>query len=264
MKISTCTKRPLLTPCRLEGFEYQLDPYVGCGHYCYYCYAMDRMETDWSKEILIHEDIVGQLQKELETIPPQCIYMGYRTDPYQPVESECLQTRKTLELMADMGFSASILTKSNLMARDLDIFQKMENASLSVSVAFNNNQTRELFEANTMDTEKRINALADIHSAGINTGALLCPVIPYITDATPLIEMLAPHTDTIWIYGLDMSDQSGRNWQNVKGILNDHFPDLKESIEQVIFNKDHPYWVGVRNDLQELQGNTGPELKIHV
>jgi DNA repair photolyase len=73
----------------------------------------------------------------------------------------------------------------------------MNTASVSVSVAFNDNQIRRLFEANTMDTEKRIEALRQIKKAGVRTGALLCPVIPYITDAIQLIDMLAPCTDVI-------------------------------------------------------------------
>ena len=76
MKISECTNRPILSPCGLEDLNYQVDTYVGCEHYCYYCYALAQSETDWSKEILIHKDIVKQLSKEIDTVSPQTIYMG--------------------------------------------------------------------------------------------------------------------------------------------------------------------------------------------
>jgi DNA repair photolyase len=76
MKVSVCSSRPILSPCGLKGIEYQVDPYIGCEHYCYYCYALPQAETDWSKEILIYDDIVDQLSKELDTIPPQTIYIG--------------------------------------------------------------------------------------------------------------------------------------------------------------------------------------------
>ena len=65
MKIKPCANRSVLNPCTLEGRNYQVDPYIGCEHYCYYCYALNRAETDWSKEVLIHEDIAGQLESEL-------------------------------------------------------------------------------------------------------------------------------------------------------------------------------------------------------
>ncbi len=264
MKISTCSYRPILAPCGLENLDYQVDPYVGCEHYCYYCYALDRTETDWTREILIHEDITGQLDREISKIPPQTIYMGYKTDPYQPCEAEYRQTRKVLELFLKKGFSASILTKSDLIVRDTDILQEMDNASVSVSVAFNDNRTRELFEDNTMDTEARIAGLSKIREAGIRTSALLCPVIPYITDVVPLIDMLAPITDVIWIYGLSIKERSDRNWQNTQDILNRNFPDLKEQIETVIFSKDHSYWSQLRQELTELQKDRNLNLNIHL
>jgi len=100
MKVSVCSSRPILSPCGLKGIDYQVDPYIGCEHNCYYCYALPQAETDWSKEILIYDDIVDQLSKELDTIPPQTIYMGYHTDPYQPCELE-IGRRTPLEPIPD-------------------------------------------------------------------------------------------------------------------------------------------------------------------
>ena len=106
--------------------------------------GLPQAETDWSKEILIHNDIIDQLSEEIDKIPPQTIYMGYHTDPYQPSEANYYQTRKVLELFFKNGFSASILTKSDLIVRDIDILKKMNAAAVSVSVAFNDNRTRRL------------------------------------------------------------------------------------------------------------------------
>ncbi len=264
MKVSECTKRPILLPCELKDIEYQVDTYIGCEHYCYYCYALPQAETDWSKEILIYKDIVDQLSKELDKIPPQKIYMGYHTDPYQPCEAEYRQTRKVLELFLKKGFSASILTKSDLVVRDIDVLKEMSNASVSVSVAFNDNQTRSLFEANTIDTEKRIEALHQLKEAGVRTGALLCPVVPYITNVMQLIDMLEQYTDEIWIYGLSINDRSGQNWLNIQKVLNNQSPDLIEKVESAIFSKNHNYWTQLRDDLVELKNNKQLNLNIHL
>jgi DNA repair photolyase len=140
----------------------------------------------------------------------------------------------------------------------------MEDASVSVSVAFNDNQTRKQFEADTIDTEVRIGALRKLRANGIATSALVCPVVPYITDVTPLIHMLAPHTDTIWIYGLSVVDRLDRNWQSLQGILQRHFPDLKEQIETALFYKEHPYREKLRQDLYQLQKDHGLNLKIRL
>ena len=145
LKVSVCTNGPILSPCGLKDLDYQVDPYVGCEHYCYYCYVLAQAETDWSKEILIHNDIVDQLSEDIDKVSPQTIYMGYHTDPYQPREVEYRQTRKVLELFLKNGFSASILTKSDLVIRDIDILKEMNDAAVSVSAAFNDNSTRRLF-----------------------------------------------------------------------------------------------------------------------
>ena len=166
--------------------------------------------------------------------------------------------------MLKKDFSASILTKSDLVSRDSDILQKMNSANVSVSVAFNDNRTRSLFEANTMDTEKRIEALRQIKEAGVRTGALLCPVIPYITDAIQLIDMLAPYTDVIWIYGLSIINRSDQNWLNMKKILNREFPDSLERIELAIFSKEHSYWTQLRDDLVALKNDRQLNLNIRL
>jgi len=264
MKVSTCSHRPVLETCELDNFDYQIDPYIGCEHYCYYCYVLGQAETDWTEEILIHKDMAGQLSKELEGVSPQCIYMGWRTDPYQPCEAEYRQTRRVLELLLEKGHSTSILTKSDLILRDLDVFQAISDPAVSVSVAFTDNGDRKQFEANTIDTELRIEALQACKEAGIKTSALLCPVIPYITAVIPLIEMLAPHTDKIWIYGLSILDRSDRNWQNVERILGNNFPELKEQIETVVFCKNHSYWRALREDLSHLDKDGKLNLSVHL
>ena len=264
MIVSHCSRRPVVVPCSLPDIDYQVDPYVGCSHYCYYCYVLNQAETDWTREIQIHDDIAGQLDKELENISPRTIYMGYYTDPYQPCEAEYQQTRKALALLLQKGFSASILTKSDLVVRDVDLLKEMTHAHVSVSVAFTDNRVRQLFEANTVDTDLRIGALAELRQAGIHTGALICPVIPYITDVLALLERLIPHTDVIWIYGLSIQERSEQNWQNVQRILDEHFRDLKERIESVIFAADHPYWKDLRQQLEKIQNDRQLDLRIRV
>ncbi len=80
-----------------------------------------------------------------------------------------------------------------------------------------------------------------LQSAGIHTAALLCPVIPYITDVTPLIDLVDGYAEKIWIYGLSITDSSDKNWQNVDHILEEHFPDVRNKIENAVFAKSHAY-----------------------
>jgi len=264
LAVNKCNKKQILQPCNLKNYNYQIDPYIGCEHLCYYCYVLNQAETDWTKEIRIYDNIQSNLKKELENVPPQKIYMGYYSDPYQPAESEYLQTRKVLEILLERGFSVGILTKSDLVTRDIDLLKEMDDASVSVSVAFNNNEVRKKLEASTKDTEVRIEALKILKESGIKTSALLCPVIPFITDVKLLIEMLAPIADTIWIYALSILDRSELSWQNVQKILQENYPKHKKEIESVVFTRNHPYWLELREDLNKIKNENQLNLNIHV
>ncbi len=93
---------------------------------------------------------------------------------------------------------------------------------------------------------------------------MICPIIPYITDVMPLIDMVAPHTDKIWIYGLSMINRTDQNWRNVESILESDFPGLRKQVETVVFSKEHSYWVNLRQDLIELQKERNLNLSIHL
>jgi DNA repair photolyase len=264
MRINTSNNQSILKPCDLENFNYQIDPYIGCEHYCHYCYVLNQAKTDWKNEIIVHDDVVERLESELSGIAPQTIYMGWHSDPYQPCEERHQQTRQVLELLQRMGFSASILTKSDLVVRDMAVLQSMKNASVGVSVAFNDEEIRSKFEDSTKETKARISALYQLKARGISTTALVCPVIPYITDAKILIDLLAGCADKIWVYGLSILKKSDQNWQNVERILEYHLPDLKKQIETVIFTKDHPYWKNLRHELLKIKKDKQLNLSVHV
>jgi DNA repair photolyase len=264
MKIRQRETGQILQPCSLEWFAYQIDPYIGCEHHCHYCYTLNQTDTDATKEIIIHRDLAGQLKRDLSALEPQTVYMGMNTDPYQPCERAYEQTRQVLKLLAERAFAVCVLTKSDLTVRDIDLFAKMKGSSVGISIAFQDERVRQLFEAKAPPNEKRTRALKNLKQAGIETYALLNPVMPFITDVGQLIEMVAPYADTIWIYGLSMEKERDRNWQNVKRILNRHFPDLTEKYRQIAFSKDHPYWAELRRELERLQREKGLNLRIEL
>lgn len=264
VRVGLCSPRQVLEPCELEGFHYQVDPYIGCEHHCYYCYALNQAETCWEEEILIHHDIAGTLAGELSPLEPQTIYMGWNTDPYQPSEAIHQQTRQVLELLAQRDFSVCILTKSDLVVRDIDLLAKMKDSSVGISVGFQDDDVRRLFEAHAPPNEGRIEALKSLKDAGIETYTLICPVMPLITDVESLIETVAPYADTIWFYGLSIEDEGDRNWGNVRAILDRHFPEMTEQYRQIAFSPDHPYWLELRARLEQMQLDRRLNLRIEL
>lgn len=264
MRVTQAADRRLLEPCSLDGYDLQLDTYVGCAHLCRYCYALNAAETDWDREIKIHRDLVPRLRMELDRgAAGQAIYLGWNCDPYQPAEAKLRQTRAALEVLVDRGCSATVLTKSPLVTRDIDLFRRMPGASVGVSVAFLDERVRRLFEASAPATSRRITALRELRAAGLDTYALICPVMPHLTPVRELIEDVRPYVATIWVYALAMASEDDPNWRNVRGILRDHFPAMEPLYREIAFDPAHGYWVELCEDLERLRRER-PDLDIRI
>lgn len=248
----------------MQGYAYQVDPYIGCEHCCCYCYALNQAETDWTQEVRAYKDIGGQLKQELAAVGPQPIYIGWASDPYQPAEVEHCQTRQALEVLADARCPACILTKSDLVTRDLDLLAAMPGSSAGVSLAFDDDDVRRLFERGAPPNRRRIAALKTIKDAGLQTYVLIAPVMPFITDVRALIEMAAPYADTVWIYPLTMVTEADRNWQNVRQVLARHFPWHVEPYRRIAFTRDDSYWAELRCQLQRLQRDGRLNMRIEL
>jgi len=265
MKVNICSPRTVLEPCTTLNFNYQMDTYIGCEHFCYYCYGLNEAETNWESEILIHRDLTGQLARELSYLKPQTIYMGMNSDPYQPVEMEYRQTRKAVELLGKVGFSVNILSKSGMAVRDLDVLKKVPGASMGISLAFQNEATRKLFEKKAPPNKERVTMLEAMKKAGFKTYTLICPLIPFITDIEALIKIAEPHSDVIYIYRLEyMNTEKDRNRQNLNSILEKNFTEKAGRIKDIIFSADSTYWDKVRCELEKLVPEIEAELRVEI
>jgi DNA repair photolyase len=264
MKTRSSSDFPILEPCRLEGYAYQLDPYIGCQYDCAYCYAQNQAKANPGKEVLFHHDLAPRLGQELAGLEPQPIYMGWNSDPYQPCETRYRQTRQALELLSERAFSVCILTKSDLVKRDLDLIADMPGSSVGVSIAFQDEYIRERFEAAAPSNQRRVGALRAVKAAGIRTYALISPVMPYYSDVEMLIDMVAACADTIWIYGLSFDAEGDRNWVRVRDLLRCYFPGLAEAYRRIAFSPDHRYWSELRQELETLKKESGLNLEIHL
>ncbi|MBN1551190.1 radical SAM protein [bacterium] len=253
---------PLLKPCLLEGINFQFDPYFGCGHQCVYCYALCRSGGEWNRRVYRYENMVDRLRQELMTLDPQRIYMGWNTDPYQPAERKEKATHQSLHVLAKAGFTVTLLTKSDLILRDLQILKSMHEVSAGISLAFPNESVRNDFEPAAPSNTRRIEALRKLRSSGISTYALICPVIPLLTDITSLIRDLSDSAATIWVYPLSVNRRSDRNWKNICGILKTNYLESENQIHDIALDPDHEYWSEQREMLIGLAKKTG--LEIHV
>ncbi len=156
--------------------DYTVDPYQNCEFGCKYC------DSSFDETIYIKSNAADILNLELETIKKGRIIVGSVHDPYQKVEVEQKITRQMLEIIKDHGFSCHILTKSNLVLRDIDIISKMPNFLVTFSIISLKESIYNLFEKNVCDTNIRLQTIEKLNDSGIKSGIALIPILPFIVE----------------------------------------------------------------------------------
>jgi DNA repair photolyase len=175
-------------------FEASINPYRGCEHGCIYCYARPSHEylgfsagLDFETRILVKPEIAALLRAELSSPKwlPKLVTIGGVTDPYQPVEKRLRLTRSCFEVFAEFRNPCSVVTKSGLVTRDIDVFQELarfQAVSVYVSVTTLDPAMHRVLEPRSSAPWRRLAAIEALAKAGIPVGALVAPVIPGLTD----------------------------------------------------------------------------------
>ncbi|HTX23391.1 MAG TPA: PA0069 family radical SAM protein [Steroidobacteraceae bacterium] len=175
-------------------FDYSINPYRGCAHACPYCYARPSHAylglspgLDFETRLFYKADAARVLSEELARPGYVCrpIALGSNTDPYQPVERGLRVTRSILEVLRDCRHPVTIVTKSSLIVRDLDILADLARDRLSqvaVSVTTLDPELKRTLEPRAAGPGARLATLRALAERGIPAGALLAPIIPGIND----------------------------------------------------------------------------------
>ena len=177
------------------SFDRSINPYRGCEHGCFYCFARPTHAymglsagLDFESRLFAKEGAAALLERELAapkyTAAP--IAFGTNTDPYQPIERQYKITRSLLETLQRVRHPLSIVTKSNLILRDLDILREMGRDGLVkvfLSVTTLDRELARKMEPRAPTPAKRLEAIEALNDAGVPAGVMVAPIIPAINDA---------------------------------------------------------------------------------
>jgi len=176
------------------GFDQSINPYRGCEHGCIYCYARPSHAymglspgLDFESKIFFKPDAARLLEQELSKpgYKPERIHIGGNTDPYQPAERKLRITRGILQVLDRFNHPLSIITKSNLIVRDVDILGVMAGrglASAVVSVTTLDRSLARAMEPRAATPGKRLEAISRLAEAGVPVGVSFAPAIPGLND----------------------------------------------------------------------------------
>jgi len=176
------------------GFDRSINPYRGCEHGCVYCFARPTHAylglspgLDFESKLFVKPDAAALLERELAapSYQPRVIAIGTNTDPYQPIERRYQIMRRVLEVLEKTGHPVGIVTKSALVARDIDILARMAErklAKVALSVTTLDPALARTMEPRAATPARRLETLRQLSAAGIPTTVMVAPLIPALND----------------------------------------------------------------------------------
>lgn len=176
------------------SFDRSINPYRGCEHGCVYCFARPTHAfmglspgVDFEAKLFAKPDAARLLDKELskEGYTPRTIAIGTNTDPYQPIEKQYRIMREILEVLEARGHPVGIVTKSALVARDIDILARMAErglAKVALSITTLDRKLARTMEPRAATPTKRLETIRQLSDAGIPTSVMVAPIIPGLND----------------------------------------------------------------------------------
>jgi DNA repair photolyase len=201
----TLPSKSLLNRCvsnRAMPFTWTINPYRGCEFGCRYCYARYTHEfmemrdgIEFEQRIYVKQNAAALLRHELRRVKlEEAIALGTATDPYQPAERRYEVTRAILEEFAlHRGFELGIVTKSNLIVRDLDLLKEVAKAnrlSVHITITTLHLELARILEPRAPRPDLRLDAVRALSQAGLRVGLSCSPVVPGITDSPQDLESL--------------------------------------------------------------------------
>jgi len=234
------------------GLKYNMNLYRGCQHQCIYCdsrsecYRIENFDT----EVLVKANAIELLEKELASKRVKgTIGTGSMNDPYMPLEEEVNLTGRALKVIARFGFPVHIMTKSDLVLRDLDTLCEINTrfAAVSFTITTADDELARKLEPGAPLVSDRLRAMKMLSDHGIYTGVTMMPILPFIEDneenIRQIVEKAHAHGAAYIIPWLGMSlrdRQRAYYYDKLDGL----FPGLRQKYERMFGNQ---YYCAVPN-----------------
>lgn len=212
--------------------------YRGCVHGCVYCDSRSACYrfTHPFEDVEVKRNAPELLEDFLRRRRKRCVIStGSMSDPYQPCEKELLLMRRCLELIERYGFGASVITKSDLVLRDLDLFESIHHRAKSVlqmTLTVADDELSRVLEPNVCPSSRRCEVLKEFQSRGVPGVVWLSPFLPFLTDTEENLRRLLDYCFSAGVkgivcFGIGLTLRQG-NREYFYQQLDRHFPGLSD------------------------------------
>lgn len=265
MLIQEIEAKSILTKSNIPSVDLVVNPYVGCEHGCIYCYA------DFMKRFTNHHEPWGEFidvkKNGADLVKPKGQYKGKDvlfssvTDPYLPHERKFQVTREILKKLVKHQPRISILTKSELVKRDIEIFKQFQDIDIATSVSTINTELAKQLEPRASLPLRRFEALKECRNAGLTTHVFISPIFPYITEIEQIMEIMVDHVDYFSFENLNVRPN---NRKQVFNFIRKNRPDLVSDYKKIYGRPpDNSYWEFTSQKIQELGKKYNVNCHIH-
>ena len=226
------------------GIDYNMNLYKGCCHKCIYCDSRSNCyQVEDFDRVRAKKDEIKLLNQELKSKRKKgVIGIGAMSDTYNPFEKKYKITRKALELISYYGFGVSIETKSNLIIRDIDIFNQINKKAdiiLKFTITSADDELSRKIEPNVCASSERFKAMKKLSNEGLFVGTLLTPIIPFITDSEENIRQV-----------IKLSYENGAKFVFSLGGVT-----LRENQREYFYNQLDKKFIGLKDKFIKTYGN---------
>ncbi len=262
MKITTVPARTYVATSKIPGADYVINPYVGCPHKCLYCYA------EYMRKFTGHTEPWGEfLDVKLCASPlparqlfGQQVLLSSVTDPYNPFEQKYQLTRRILTQLVQCQACVSILTKSALVVRDIDLLKQLPACEVGFSFSTADEIIRQQLEPGASSVAARVQALKTVHEAGLATAVMAAPLLPGISDWKRIVEVCLPYTRSFRFDSLNMRPSFQHKLMD---FIEVNYPHLLPLYNEIYLQGKRTYWEQLAKDIQNYAATHHLDVEIY-
>jgi len=258
VKIYEIKARSIIHKTRIPSADWGINYYRGCTHRCLYCYLKflcrwRKQKEKWGEFVDVKINAPELVAKESKDKKGTAI-LCTGGDPYQPIDKKYQLTMKVLQNL-NPNLKLSILTKSDLITRDIDLFKRFKNIELGLTITTLDENIKKVFESFSPSSHARLEALKKLRQEGFYTYVFVGPIFPYLTDLEEIFREVSPFVNHLSFEDLNLNPCRKEVFEAIKK----NFPELEDKYKKL----SKEFWFEKEKEIKKLGEKYNKPVRIY-